>query len=159
MWTEYDTAQQRFDMRMMAIRRDTNMHNIIQTLITMHTFRQMKTSKWNWFEINRCTEKSTKKYVDFQFPYLQNFLKKVFFVQIHLEEAHQQPQTEPKIQYTDLDVSPQNFYSISAAADGYQPSGSGYAYLSTASNKDYGIYQGSPNTVLYKGSWYTIFLI
>lgn len=72
--------------------------------------------------------------------------------QIHIEDVHQQPppQTEPKIQYTNLDVSPQNYYSISS--DGYQPTGSGFTYLSTASNKDYGIYQGSPNTVLYKGS-------
>lgn len=76
----------------------------------------------------------------------------LFFVfeQISIEEAHQQPQpqTEPKSQYTDLDVSPQNYYSI--PSENYQPAGSGFAYLTTASNKDYSIYQ-NPNTVLYKG--------
>ncbi|XP_055305547.1 endothelial transcription factor GATA-2-like isoform X2 [Sitodiplosis mosellana] len=67
---------------------------------------------------------------------------------IHIEDAHQPtPQSEAKIQYTNLDVSPQNYYSI--ATDGY-PTGSGFAYISTTSNKDY-IYPGSPNTVLYKG--------
>ncbi|XP_031621496.1 uncharacterized protein LOC116339635 isoform X2 [Contarinia nasturtii] len=67
---------------------------------------------------------------------------------IHVEDAHQPPppQSDTKIQYTNLDVSPQNYYSI---ADGY-PSGSGFTYISTTSNKDY-IYPGSPNTVLYKG--------
>lgn len=69
-------------------------------------------------------------------------------IQIHIEDAHQQPpQSEAKIQYTNLDVSPQNYY-----IDGYPTAGSGYAYISTTtSNKDY-IYPGSPNTVLYKGS-------
>lgn len=61
----------------------------------------------------------------------------------------QHSQSEPKIQYTNLDVSPQNYYSI--ATEGYQPTGSGFAYLSTGPSKDYGIYQGSPNAVLYKG--------
>lgn len=75
----------------------------------------------------------------------------LMFEQIHIEEAHQQPQSEPKSQYTDLDVSPQNYYSI--PAENYQPGGSGFAYLTTSSNKDYSIYQGSPNTVLYKGSF------
>lgn len=74
-----------------------------------------------------------------------------FFSQIHIEDVSQQPspQTEKNVQYTNLDVSPQNYYNIST--DGYQPTGSGFTYLSTSSNKDYSIYQGSPNTVLYKG--------
>lgn len=63
------------------------------------------------------------------------------------DPQHSQP--EPKIQYTNLDVSPQNYYSI--ATEGYQPTGSGFAYLSAGPSKDYGIYQGSPNAVLYKG--------
>lgn len=70
-------------------------------------------------------------------------------LKLHNDEQHQQ--SEPKIQYTNLDVSPQNYYSISA--EGYQPSGSGFAYLSTGPNKDYNIYQGSPNAVLYKGKF------
>lgn len=61
----------------------------------------------------------------------------------------QHSQAEPKIQYTNLDVSPQNYYSI--ATEGYQPTGSGFAYLSAGPSKDYSIYQGSPNAVLYKG--------
>lgn len=67
-----------------------------------------------------------------------------------IEEAHQQPppQTESKIQYTNLDVSPQGYY----VTDGYQATGSGLAYLGTMSNKDYSIYQGSPSSVLYKGT-------
>lgn len=72
--------------------------------------------------------------------------------QIHIEDAHQTAsQSEAKIQYTNLDVSPQNYYSITT--DGYPSgAGSGFAYISTTSNKDY-IYPGSPNTsVLYKGS-------
>lgn len=62
----------------------------------------------------------------------------------------QHGQSEPKIQYTNLDVSPQNYFS-SVAIEGYQPTGSGLAYLSSGPSKDYGIYQGNPNAVLYKG--------
>lgn len=72
---------------------------------------------------------------------------------LHAKMQHngdpQHSQSEPKIQYTNLDVSPQNYYSI--AAEGYQPTGSGFTYLSAGPSKDYGIYQGSPNAVLYKG--------
>lgn len=59
-------------------------------------------------------------------------------------------QSDSKIHYTNLDVSPHNYYSITT--EGYQPPGSSFAYLSAGPNKDYNLYQGSPNTVLYKGS-------
>lgn len=68
-------------------------------------------------------------------------------MQVHHDDHHQQ---EPKIHYTNLDaiVPSQNYY---ISAEGFQPTGPGYTYLSTGPNKDFTVFQGSPNTVLYKG--------
>lgn len=64
----------------------------------------------------------------------------------HPDEHHH---TEPKIHYTNLDsIASQNYY---ISTEGFQAPGGGYTYLSTAPSKDFTVFQGSPNTVLYKG--------
>lgn len=65
----------------------------------------------------------------------------------HTDDNHH---NEPKIHYTNLDtIVPSQPYYIST--EGFQSPGSGYTYLSTGPNKDFAVFQGSPNTVLYKG--------
>lgn len=71
-----------------------------------------------------------------------------FALQMHHPDDNHH--NEPKIHYTNLDtiVPSQNYY---ISAEGFQPPGGGYTYLSTGPNKDFTVFQGSPNTVLYKG--------